>query len=474
MRRVLVTLLLFVGFSSSAQQILVPPYLQPGNAPSLSRELKVVVWQTDSVPGTYTVTYAAGKTLEGAAKVSTAKISFDELRFFGRSSFIYRATLSGLDLDAEYTYRVSLGDRVIGGASFATRTKKPAVKFVALGDVGTASPQQRAIAYQIYQQNPQFVLTTGDLAYNNGLEREFRARFFPPYQAVEASPEKGAPLMQSIPFYMYVGNHDIYGADLQKYPDGLAIFYYADMPLNAPVTELTTEVTGPPERIKAFKKATGGRFPKINNFSFDQGNVHITVLDGNGYVNPLDAALVEWMKRDIQSSKADWKIVTFHQPGFNTGKAHYDFQQPRLLSPLLESLGVDLVINSHVHNYQRTRPLKFAPKMNEAGDRYIVSPEGRVDGKFTLDENFDGVTNTKANGIIYLVSGAGGAALYDPPLSNKPELWKHEPADNWVPFTVKLISDIHSFTLVETNGKTLTFKQIDLNGNILDEIKMTK
>lgn len=212
----------------------------------------------------------------------------------------------------------------------------------------------------------------------------------------------------------------------------------------------------------------------MNNYSFDVGNVHILALDANSYVNPLDGALIEWMKRDMQSSKADWKIVTFHHPGFNTSKAHYDYQQMRLLSPVLEQLGVDLVINSHVHNYQRSKPLRFAPKINEAGDQYVVSAEGRVDGKFTLDEKFDGVTNTRADGIVYLVSGAGGAGLYDIPISNNPELWKHEPAENWVPFTVKLVSDIHSFTLLETNGKTLLIRQINANGVAIDEIKMTK
>lgn len=474
MRRFLTFFLLLTGFAAFSQKLVVPPYLQPGNAPSLSKEMKVVLWQTDSAEGNFTVTYAEGSTLDGAAKIATAKVSSEALLFPGRTSFVYRAQLTGLNFDSEYAYRVSLGEKVITSSSFKTRTKKPAVRFVAMGDMGTASPQQRAVAYQIYQVKPQFVLATGDLAYNNGLEREYRVRFFPIYTTAEASPEKGAPLMQSVPFYLFAGNHDFYGADLGKFPDGMAIFYYADSPLNGPLTQFSTEVTGPPDRIKAFKKASDGRFPKMNNYSFEEGNVHITVLDANSYVNPLDAALVDWMKRDIGSTKADWKIISFHHPGFSSSKAHYDYQQMRLLAPLLEELGVDLAITSHVHNYQRSKPLKFAPKMNEAGDQYIISPEGRVDGKFTLDEKFDGVTSTKANGIIYVVSGCGGAALYDPVMSNKPETWVHEPTTNWVPYTVKLISDVHSFTLVETNGKQLTLKQIDMKGGLLDEIKMTK
>lgn len=472
--RLALVLMICSLYSATAQQLIVRPYLQPGNAPTLSKEQKVVIWQTDSVPGTYKVEFVKGSTLDGVAKPGVAKVAVEALVFFGRTSYLYRAPLTGLEFDAEYTYRISLGDKVIANTTFATRTKKPATKFVAFGDCGTASPQQAAVAYQIYQQKPQFVLATGDLAYNNGLEREFRARFFPAYTNPEPSLERGAPLMQSIPFYMFVGNHDVYGSDLQKFPDGLAYFYYSDVPTNAPYAQLTTEVTGPADRVKAFKKATDGRFPKITNYSFDYGNVHFTVLDANTYVNPLDLGLVEWMKRDIGSSKADWKIVAFHHPGFNSSKAHYDYQQMRLLSPLFEELGVDMVFNSHVHNYQRSVPLKFAPKIAESGDHYVVTKEGRVDGKFTLDDKFDGVANTKANGIIYIVSGAGGAGLYDAPISGNPELWKHDNPENWVPFTVKLISDVHSFTMVETNGKTLVLKQINATGETLDEIKMTK
>jgi hypothetical protein len=146
----------------------------------------------------------------------------------------------------------------------------------------------------------------------------------------------------------------------------------------------------------------------------------------------------------------------------------------RLLSPIFEQLGVDLVLTGHVHNYQRSVPLTFDPKKNEAGTQYVITEEGHVDGKFTLDEIYDGVTNTKPKGIIYIVSGAGGAPLYDSSISGNPELWKHEPPENWVPFTKKLVSDINSFTLIETEGKKLTLKQLDTQGVAFDQIIMTK
>ena len=166
--------------------------------------------------------------------------------------------------------------------------------------------------------------------------------------------------------------------------------------------------------------------------------------------------------------------MAYHHPGFNSSKAHYDYQQMRLLSPILEQLGVDMVLTGHVHNYQRSMPLKFDPKKDSTGTRYVVSEQGRVDGKFTLDEKYDGKTITKPNGIIYIVTGAGGAPLYDPALSGKPDLWKHDPQENWVPFTAKIVSDIHSFTIIETNGKNLVLKQMDAKGVVFDEIVVTK
>jgi acid phosphatase type 7 len=146
----------------------------------------------------------------------------------------------------------------------------------------------------------------------------------------------------------------------------------------------------------------------------------------------------------------------------------------RLLSPVIQKLNVDLVLSGHVHNYQRTVPLTFEPKLDSTGTHYEVTPEGRVNGEFTLDESYDGVTNTKPKGIIYIVTGAGGAPLYDPSLSGKPELWTHDPQQNWVPFTTKIVSDKHSFTMIETDGNKLVLKQIDANGEVFDEITITK
>ena len=476
MRRLLfivILLLCTAGLPVKAQQILVSPYLQPGNGSTASREQKVLIWQTDSIPATFNVEFAAGN-LGDVKKISTAKVSSVQLKLGGHTTILYRALLAGLKFDADYTYRVKKGSDIVLNASFATRTKRNATRFAVFGDCGTGSPEQKAIAYQIAQQKPQFVLIPGDIVYNRGMMNEYQARYFPIYNGTETSLEKGASLMKSIPFYTLLGNHDVLSSNLDKIPGGLAYFYYNEMPANAPLTERPLEVTGKAETVKAYEAATKGRYPGTANYSFEYDNVHITCLDANVYTNPLDQALINWMREDIASSTADWKMVSFHEPGFNSSLAHDDSQIMRLLCPVMEELGVDMVLNGHVHNYQRTRPIRFAPKMNEKGDQFIVSKAGNVDGVVTLDQKFDGITNKKPDGIIYIVTGAGGAALYDPELSNKPELWKHETKENWVPFTVKLISDVHSFTMIETEGKKLTLRQINVRGEVIDEIHLTK
>lgn len=469
---VLVSILIFGFIVCEAQQFIVPPYLQPGNSPTLSREQKVLIWQTDSVPGRYTV--ECSLTSDQSEKSISAKVSSVNLNLNNQSTHLYRATLTGLKFDETYSYQVFLNGKQMIEGTFTTRSKNDKTKFAVFGDCGIGSPQQAKIAYQVYQQKPEFALLTGDMVYSFGREMEYRARFFPYYLAPVASPTRGAPLMKSIPFYMLLGNHDIYSANFDKHPDGLAFFYYNDLPLNAPIPQLTVKAEGNSSLVKSFTKNTSPRFPKMANYSFDYGNVHIACLDANYYVNPLDQELMQWLINDMKSTKADWKIIAYHHPAFNSSPTHYDYQIMRLLSPISEELGVDLVLAGHVHNYQRTVPLKFAPKVNEATKNYEISEAGRVDGKFTLDMKFDGITNTRPEGIIHIVSGAGGAALYDHQISEKPELWKKGPPENWAPYTARLVSHIHSFTIIETDGKKLMLQQIDSDGKEFDKIIITK
>ena len=96
----------------------------------------------------------------------------------------------------------------------------------------------------------------------------------------------------------------------------------------------------------------------------------------------------------------------------------------RVLAPLFERCGVDLVLSGHEHNYQRARPLKFMPAgPGKSAD--LGAKDRRVPGVFTIDTSFDGIRNTRPNGVLYIVTGAGGKHLYDAGFTDDPGRWTH-------------------------------------------------
>jgi hypothetical protein len=141
----------------------------------------------------------------------------------------------------------------------------------------------------------------------------------------------------------------------------------------------------------------------------------------------------------------------------------------RLIAPILENGKVDIVFAGHVHNYQRTYPLTFKP--DNLGNQLVAGANniktGKiVNGRWTLDKKFDGKRNTKPNGVIYIVTGAGGQGLYNPE--------QQKDTDSWQKFTVKFISTVHSFTTMDVNGNELILRQVDINGKQVDKVRVTK
>jgi hypothetical protein len=144
----------------------------------------------------------------------------------------------------------------------------------------------------------------------------------------------------------------------------------------------------------------------------------------------------------------------------------------RLLASIFEAGKVDLVLNGHLHNYQRTYPMTFKSSKGRNGTLLIGGKDGTVirgrvvNGRWTLDKRFDGETNSRPQGVIYVVTGAGGKELYD--------VDQHDATDSWQPFTKKFVSNVHSLTIVDVNEKSLKIQQVTAEGRSVDSFTISK
>jgi hypothetical protein len=174
----------------------------------------------------------------------------------------------------------------------------------------------------------------------------------------------------------------------------------------------------------------------------------------------------------LAATDATWKFVVYHHSAFNVGGDHYVVQHMRVLAPLFERHGVDFVLSGHEHNYQRPRPIRFVPS-GPGMSADVAGRTRRVPGTFTIDRHFDGVGNTRPNGILYVVTGAGGKHLYDAGWTDNPTRWLH-PEDGHAGYVVKMVTDRHSLTVFDVDGPRLTMVQIDESGQEFDRIRVTK
>ena len=131
----------------------------------------------------------------------------------------------------------------------------------------------------------------------------------------------------------------------------------------------------------------------------------------------------------------------------------------RLLCDLFEKHGVDIVFNGHSHLYERTYPLTFKANATNVDER------GRVDGEFTFDRQFDGKTQTRKAGVIYITTGAGGKNLGLDHIIDFGKL---------PPWTSKLETKDRSFTHLDVDGTKLILTQIAADGSQLDRIVIVK
>lgn len=119
-------------------------------------------------------------------------------------------------------------------------------------------------------------------------------------------------------------------------------------------------------------------------YSFDYGNVHLVALDlptDDTYLP--DAEQFRWLADDLSRTRQPWKMVFFHVPLYSSGPHGSNLSARAVLEPLFIQYGVALVFSGHDHDYERS----------------------------------------VANGITYVVTGGGGAPLYEPTTENSASVY---------------------------------------------------
>ncbi|MBD2626385.1 metallophosphoesterase family protein [Trichormus variabilis] len=225
-----------------------------------------------------------------------------------------------------------LGESVIG----ATPDKKDLLlRFVSVADTGTGARGQYSVAKAMnfyHQKNPyNVVVLAGDNIYNNGEIEKINAVFERPYQPL---------LKNGVKFHACLGNHDI------RTDNGVPQVKYAGFNMK-------------------------GRY-----YTFSQDKVQFFALDTNGNADWKNQLV--WLEKELSLSKADWKVVFGHHPIYSSGQYGSNSNFIKIFTPLFEKYNVQLYINGHEHNYERTRSINGTTYLicgAGAGNRPIVRSE---------------------------------------------------------------------------------------------------
>jgi acid phosphatase type 7 len=417
-----------------ADDLLIKPYVVLGDGGSLN-----VMWHVKPNDANWELHFEDRKVGNGPDRM---------VQVGGMDNHVVKhATLAGLRPGQELTYRLNRnGELVFSSSVVAPKSSDQEYTFAAYGDIGRGTPAQRRVAYQVYRKRPDFQVLLGDLAYPHGRMSEYRKFLFPIQNHDKASPETGAPLLRQIPSAPVWGNHDSAYRDLAKYPDGLGIYSYWVTPQNGP--KMPQTIKGTASAVAALDRASGNTLSTSGNYSFNYGNAHWVVIDANHYANIRRAEFRKWLDQELANgSTSTWRFVALHAPPYSSSNRHSGDTYTRAVTDLFTKHKVDVVFAGHIHNYQRTHP------MRAQGD------------KWELDRTFDGKSVTRPNGTIYMIGGTGGAEPYDPKQPSQPETWK--------PFTARFLGG-HGFSHVAVKGRELTLRHINDRGDVIDQIRVTK
>ena len=336
--------------TGAAATIVRGPYVQ-----QVSDSSAVIVWTTrEAGSGEVRYTSAAGGVVSARAETRLFPTWQTGLQFDFHQ---HEARLFGLSASTRYSYDVFVGGNDLTPGQYFFSTAPLAgtgtVSFIAFGDSGVGSPEQRQLAALMTADSFDLAIHGGDVAYGTaggsggGSYAQYDAWVFGVY----------GPWLRSRPFFPSIGNHDDQVAFAQPYRDVFVL----------PENGATAQYPDHAERY----------------YSFDYGPVHFVALDTErAFLDPARRqAQLAWLDADLAATRQPWRVAYFHRPPYSASPAHGSSLDVRAaFAPLFEKHGVQLAIAAHDHDYERSTPWR------------------------------EFVTGGAA--VTYIVAGGGGAPLY--------------------------------------------------------------
>lgn len=335
----------------------------------------------------------------------------------------HQITLEELQPGTTYQYRVvnfvDLEGEPMHSPTFQFKTAPDdldsKISFMVIGDSGSGSAEQYLIRDVLLEGGMDLFLHSGDTVYPAVVDESIQLRFFDIYEDI----------LTNTAFYPTMGNHDLSPTIIDE-----RLFYLPD------VFQAQFALPDIPREDKG------------SYYSFDYGAMHVTVVDStqitlimdDPFAPPVfDIPQLKWIEDDLRESDRPWKVVLFHHPPYSGGAHGGHLGLRNMLVPIFERNNVDLVINGHEHHYQRSHP---------------ILKEVAYDG-------WQGSSVYSPTGPIYVITGGGGALLYN---------FSHEEELRYMAHTELR----HHAIKVQIEGDTLELQAVDFNEQIIDEFKIIK
>jgi acid phosphatase type 7 len=161
-----------------------------------------------------------------------------------------------------------------------------------------------------------------------------------------------------------------------------------------------------PGNHEYFTTDAAGYFTYFNNipsyYAYDLGDWRIYALNSEIDVSPISAQ-VQWLKNDLAVNSRLCVLAYWHKPIWSSRYEDGSDSNYQTLWQTLHAAGAELVINGHIHNYERFKEMNAEGQAASPGLREIVVGTGGVnhDGYVTSLSTSE-VLNASTYGVMKL------------------------------------------------------------------------